>query len=145
MYVFNVVFVLALCFDQLYRFLLAKLHMDSLASKSNRRAIRSALESLPSEVNATYDEAMDRIKRQTKDDRKLAERVLSWITHAHRPLSISELQHALAVSPEMTNMDSEAIEDEVILMSVCAGLVVIDETSNTIRLVRKYPALLMWG
>lgn len=132
---------MALDFDELHRFLLAKLHMDSLASKSNRRAIRSALESLPSEVNATYDEAMERIKGQTKDDRRLAERVLSWITYAYRPLSISELQHALAVSSEMTDMDFEAIEDEIILISVCAGLVVIDGTGNTIRLVRKCSVL----
>jgi hypothetical protein len=111
--------------------------MDALASKSNRRAIRKALESLPSEVNATYTEAMERIMRQTEDDTRLAKRVLSWITYAYRPLSISELQHALAVSPEMTDMDPEAIEDEVILTSVCAGLVVIDEQSSVIRLVRE--------
>jgi hypothetical protein len=116
---------------------MAKLHIDSLVSKTNLRAIRIALENLPSGVEATYDEAMERIRRQVEDDRKLAERVLSWITHTRRPLSHRELQHALAVTPEMTDMDFEALVDEFILIDVCAGLVVIDESRGVIRLVRK--------
>jgi hypothetical protein len=88
-------------------------------------------------VNATYDEAMARIEGQVEDDRELARRVLSWITYARRPLSLNELQHALAVSPGMMGMDSEAIVDGPFLILVCAGLVVIDENSNIIRLVRK--------
>lgn len=111
--------------------------MDSLVSKSNRRAIHNALERLPAEVNATYDEAMVRIRGQVESDRELAQRVLSWTTYARGPLSLKELQHALAVSPEMTDMDFEAIEDELNLISVCAGLIVIDEVSNTISLVRE--------
>ena len=38
----------------------------------------------------------------------------------------------------MTEMDEDAIEDESVLISVCAGLVVIDENSSIIRLVREY-------
>jgi len=116
--------------------LLARLHIDSLVSKTNRREVRRALDNLPKEVDATYEEAMERIQAQIEDDKKLAERVLSWITYALRPLSLKEVQHALAVEPGMTEMDSEAIEDEEILTSVCAGLVVIDEESSIIRLVR---------
>lgn len=122
---------------RLHRFLLAKLHMDSLAEYSNRAAVRNALETLPAEVNATYDIAMERIARQGEYDRKLAERVLSWITFAYRPLSLKELQSALAVSAGKTVIDFDDFEDELILTSVCTGLVIIDKTSNIIRLVRK--------
>ena len=122
---------------RLHRFLLAKLHMDSLAGHSNRGAVRNALETLPAEVDATYDVAMERIGRQGEYDKKLAERVLSWITFAYRPLSLKELQTALAISASTTIINSDDFEDELILTSVCAGLVVIDETSNIIRLVRK--------
>lgn len=111
--------------------------MDSLASMSNPRAIRNALERLPAEVDATYAEAMARITGQNKYHRELAKRVLSWITYTRRPLSLKELQHALAVSPEMTAMDPEAIDDELTLTSVCAGLVVVEENGNVIRLVRE--------
>ncbi|KAI9878016.1 MAG: hypothetical protein M1830_002174, partial [Pleopsidium flavum] len=119
----------------LLRFLLARLHMDSLVHKTNRREVRRALENLPKGVDAAYEEAMERIEAQIEDDKKLAQKVLSWISYAFRPLFLSELQHALAVEPGMTHMDSDAIEDEEILTSVCAGLVVVDEESSIIRLV----------
>jgi hypothetical protein len=88
-------------------------------------------------VNATYDEAMKRIQRQSAADKKLAERILSWITYSRRPLSYQELQHALAVTPEMTDMITEALVDKCFLIDICAGLVVIDDQSQIIRLARK--------
>jgi hypothetical protein len=116
---------------------MAKLHMDSLVSRRSARAVLDTLKSLPTEVNATYDESMERIQRESLVDRTLAKRVLAWITYARRPLSYEELQHALAVTPEMTNMDTEALVDKLFLIDICAGLVVIDEQSTIIRLVRK--------
>jgi hypothetical protein len=112
--------------------------MNTLVSKSNPGAVRNALEHLPSAMNATYDEAMERIAGQGEDDRQLAERVLSWIVYAFRPLSIEELQHALSVHPNMHDIDSDVVEDETIFISVCAGLVIIDEESRLARLIREY-------
>jgi hypothetical protein len=127
--------------DNTARFLLARLHMDSLVGKLNARQVRTALENLPEGMDNTYDEAMERVERQDDSRTELAKRVLSWITYAVRPLSVKELQHALAVVPDTTNLDPDDITDEEILTSVCAGLVVIDGERNVIGLVRKYPAL----
>lgn len=126
-------------FDVLCRFLLAKLHTGSLIGKTNLRAVRNALEHLPTGVNATYDEVMVRTQRQNEDDKTLAEHVLKWVTCACRSLTRKELQYVLAVAPdsEMTDVDLDALVDEVILVEVCAGLVVIDESRGIIRLVRK--------
>jgi hypothetical protein len=104
---------------------------------TNRQHVRRVLEDLPQEVNATYDQTMKRIEGQVESHRELAEQILSWITYARRPLSLEELQHALAVSPGMTEMNPDAVVDEMILTSVCAGLVLVDGESNVIRLVRK--------
>ena len=93
---------------------------------------------MPAEVDAIYDETMIRINGQVKGDMHLAKKVLSWITYAHRPLSLEELRHALAVSPGMTKMDTDDLVDESILTSVCAGLVVVEKQSTTVRLVRAY-------
>ena len=120
------------------RFLLVKLHMDSLVSKNNRKAIRIALENLPKSIEATYDETMQRIEAQNQEDRELADKVLSWISYALRPLSITELQHALAVDEYSTKTELDALPDQEILISVCAGLVVVDDESNAVRLVRKW-------
>lgn len=62
--------------------------------------MRKALISLPQELDETYDQAMERIRSQDIESIRLAERVLAWIVHALRPLSVEELQHALAVQPE---------------------------------------------
>ena len=114
---------------------MAKLHIDSLTSQRSASGVRNALKNLPTEVNATYDEAMKRIRSTI--DRELAEHVLSWITYSRRPLSYQELQHALAVTPQMTDMVTEALVDKCFLIDICAGLVVIDDQSHIVRLARR--------
>src|SRR5271170_3336327 len=115
--------------------------MDSLMAKFSAREVRAALENLPEGMDGTYDEAMERVERQDDRRTQLARRVLSWITYAVRPLSVKELQHALAVMPDTTKLDHEDIIDDEILTSICAGLVVIDEERNVIGLVRKQPTV----
>ena len=117
------------------RFLLAQLHIDSLARKHNRKEIRQALDHLPKKLDDTYDEAMQRIGCQDKEDVDLAYKTLSWISSALRPLTIKEMQHALAVEPDQESIDDESLIDEDLLVSVCAGLVTIDQESDIIRLV----------
>ncbi|KAH6844764.1 ankyrin repeat protein [Chaetomium sp. MPI-CAGE-AT-0009] len=119
-------------------FLLAQLHLDSLKGKRSVKAVRTALETLHTGSQAyddAYDDAMDRIGRQLRGQEGLAKQVLSWITCAKRPLSTTELQHALGVEVGETELDpdnSPLVED---MVSVCAGLVTVDEESNIIRLV----------
>ncbi len=117
------------------RFLLAKLHMDSLTKQPHRKALRLTLESLPTELNNTYDEALSRIASQERADIKVAHRVLGWVTHANRPLTLKELQHALSVEPGQNDLDQETLIDEDILISVCLGLVSIDQSSGELRLI----------
>ena len=111
--------------------------MDSLETKTKRKAIHASLRHLPKSIDDTYDEAMARIDQQNKDLKDLANNVLLWISCARRPLSLKELQHALAVEEGQTSIDSGDLDDEEILISVCVGLVVVDESSNTVRLVRE--------
>ena len=78
---------------------------------------------------------MGRISSQHIDDVKVAHDVLSWIVYANRPLHIEEVQHALAIEPELTDIDDEALIDEELLTSVCMGLVTVDRDSKIIRLI----------
>lgn len=68
------------------------------------------------------------------DSRKLALDALSWINCAMRPLNASELQHALAVEAE-SEFDIDNLPYLEDIISVCAGLVTVDEESDVIRLV----------
>lgn len=119
----------------MFRFLLAQLHLDSLAREDNRRDVRRALAKLPTELMQTYDEAFTRVLSQDGRRSKRARQVLSWIFYASQALTVPELQHALAVEPQDTELDEEALIDEKYLLSSCAGLVVTDTKSGVIRLV----------
>jgi ankyrin repeat protein len=86
-------------------------------------------------LNGAYEAAMDRIMNQKPGFRQLAEKALSWITFAKEPLTKSELQHALAVRTGDLKFDEDNLEQIERVVSVCAGLVTVDEESDIIRLV----------
>ncbi|KAN0069115.1 hypothetical protein V8E54_012744, partial [Elaphomyces granulatus] len=128
-------------------FLLAQLYVDSLAYKTTPKAIKLALGELDSieaggpNVDKTkildhaYVQAMERIEAQAPEHRDLARQVLSWITCAKRRLTSSELQHAIAIEINNDELDRENITDIELLVSVCTGLVIVDEESDIVRLV----------
>jgi ankyrin repeat protein len=76
-----------------------------------------------------------RIQGQEAGFKELAWRVLSWITCARRPLTCTELQHALAIEASDSELGDDNFEDIEEMVSVCAGLVTVDKQSNTVRLV----------
>lgn len=78
---------------------------------------------------------MVRIEGQLLDQKVLAQQVLSWITCAKRPLTMSELQHALAIELGDSSLDEDNLPQIEDMVSVCAGLVTVDEESRIIRLV----------
>jgi hypothetical protein len=78
---------------------------------------------------------MERIQSQKQGFRDLAFKAILWISFARRPLTPRELQHALAVINNTSALDEANITKAELIASVCAGLVIIDEESNIIRLV----------
>ncbi|KAK3371579.1 hypothetical protein B0T24DRAFT_629559 [Lasiosphaeria ovina] len=78
---------------------------------------------------------MERVEGQAKDQESLAKQALSWITCVKRPPTTLELQHALAVELGRRELRRDNISDAEDIISVCAGLVTVDEESSVIRLV----------
>ncbi|KAJ7831588.1 hypothetical protein B0H14DRAFT_2365099 [Mycena olivaceomarginata] len=116
-------------------FLLAKLYVNSLMNKKNVADVEDALTNLSSTLEGAYDDIVTRINQQSEGARKLAWRTLSWVLNAKTPLRPSQLREALAVEPGATALDPDGQTDMDIVISVCAGLVVIDEADDTVRLV----------
>ncbi|KAK4985760.1 hypothetical protein LTR66_008066 [Elasticomyces elasticus] len=119
-------------------FLLAQLHIKSLERKQDRKAVRLALARLPQEIDEIYDDALDRINSQNREDAELAERILMWVVFAKRPLTVKEVQHAVAVmklEPGETHLDEDGLPEEDLLLTVCAGIVVIGMETSVIQLV----------
>jgi hypothetical protein len=117
------------------RFLLAPLHINSLAREPTVGDIKLALQKLPTGLDETYEQAMIRIESQEGGSRELAKKVLSWVIHAKRVLSTAELQHAVAVEPGKPKLNGDFIPKIEIIGSICAGLVTIDTQSDVVRLV----------
>lgn len=78
---------------------------------------------------------MKRIEGQVKDQEKLPKQTLSWITCAKRPLTSFELQTALAVDAGDSYLHKDGLPGIEDVVSVCAGLVTVDDESKIIRLV----------
>ncbi|GKU08442.1 hypothetical protein FLAG1_09784 [Fusarium langsethiae] len=128
-------------------FLLAQLYLGLLADKLTLNEIRSAIETFRNQgqglgedqkdqvLARAYEQTMERISGQMPGMKTLAIKVLSWITCTKRQLSTSELQHALAIKTGKLELDPGDLTPIGDMVSVCAGLVTIDEESGIIRLV----------
>ncbi|KAJ9353099.1 hypothetical protein DTO280E4_7527 [Paecilomyces variotii] len=119
-------------------FLLAKLYLNSLKGEPSVKSIKSALSRLQSGSGAydnAYQKVMERIEHQIAGQASLAKRLLSWLTCARRSLTLTELQHALAVETDQSFFDEENLPDIEDMISVCAGLVTYSEESHIIALV----------
>jgi ankyrin repeat protein len=112
--------------------------MDSLRGNKSAKSIQRALENLLTGSRAYDDEyakTLERIAGQLPETRNLAHEVISWISLAKRPLTVSELQHALTIEPGESQLDESNSPDVEAMVSACLGLVTVDESSQIIRLV----------
>lgn len=130
--------------DRDCRFLQARFHIDQICQKTTVRQILTELENLKDlgsaistegrPLDPTYDRVMDTIRKQPKSCTDLALRILSWLVKARRTLTVEELREVVSVEPGQYELDKWSLPDRTTLLDVCAGLVTIDENSNTIRL-----------
>ncbi|KAJ7736177.1 hypothetical protein B0H14DRAFT_2212999, partial [Mycena olivaceomarginata] len=103
--------------------------------KTTPRSVQETLGNLPQDLNTAYKDTMQRINQQKTDDRELALAALTWVRHAKRVLKVVELQEALAVKPGATDLRPGDRSPISIILEVCAGLVIVEDTSSTVRLV----------
>lgn len=116
-------------------FLQARLHLDFLTTKTTLRKLKNALTTLPEGLDNTYEETMERIDSQHTDQATLARKVLCWVFYASQPLTMLQLQHALAVETGDPTLDEDNIPEEGLLLSVCNGLVTYEKESGFLALV----------
>ena len=106
--------------------------MDSLSTKLRPSSVRTALKSLPTEIDSTYDQAMERIQSLPSDHRDNAVCFLSWIAYTDRALTVPEIEHATATylmledGDELCAIDNDDIISANDLSSMCAGLVTVE-------------------
>ena len=132
-------------------FLLATLHMTSvIAIATTPLKARKAIKQLPqgeAALGERYLEAMERIESQHAGRRELAKKTFLWLSYSCRPLQVDELLHALAIDildidfeyqeesdheESAVEFDEDNIPDIALVLSSCAGLVLISSSSHVV-------------
>jgi len=75
------------------------------------------------------------MKAQQRSRSKLGMEVLMWVSHAERPLHVDELCHALGVEEGSVDLNIRNIPTIETLLACSLGLVIIEKSSSTVRLV----------
>ncbi|KAK0472443.1 hypothetical protein IW261DRAFT_1665074 [Armillaria novae-zelandiae] len=104
-------------------FLLANIHMKLLTQCTNRHQLDTKLDKLLGTLRNAYEHLLARIDSLPNKD--LACHVFGWVAFTAHPLKVEALQHALAIESGTKKVDPTNITNESILLSICAGLVII--------------------
>jgi len=116
----------------------AALQLRFLAEQLNKHQILAGLNRLPGGLEGTYDVAISRITSQKPHEHvALAMKALIWLTFARVHLPATTLQYALAVKDDTTDITEQDLPSLEMIISLCMGLVGLEEESGTIRLVHE--------
>ena len=119
------------------RFLLVSLNIDAILGEVTICRRRKKLEEMTfgNELSDAYIATLMRLKAQKGYKSVLGLRVLMWVLYSERPLRAPELCHALGVEMGCTDLDPENVPALRTLLSSCLGLVTVEASSSTVRLV----------
>jgi ankyrin repeat protein len=113
------------------------LQIESISDCTTANEVREELKSLSITLGDSYGSSIERIQRLPKFQKRLAFKILFWLSHAERPLTRSELRHCVAVRSGRDDIDEGDIANTDLMVRLCIGLIDFDEKSNTIRLVHE--------
>ncbi|KAF2113185.1 hypothetical protein BDV96DRAFT_601378 [Lophiotrema nucula] len=93
--------------------------LDYLCELVTDKQIRTALDELPSGLDATYRRLLERIKPRAIP---VARKTLYWLLHSEVRLTIDELTEAVSVDLDSNSLDLESKVDEETIRLVCSSL-----------------------
>ena len=119
------------------RFLLVSLKMDAILGEVTIRQRRRKLEEMTEDrgLNDAYSATLTRLKAQKRHKSVLGLKALMWVLYSERPLRAEELCHALAVEIGSADLDPKNVPALRTLLASCLGLVTVEASSSTVRLV----------
>jgi ankyrin repeat domain-containing protein 50 len=97
------------------------------------------LKSFPSNIEDVYRRTLARISNESRKHASLAKAVLVWVLNASRSMTIEELERAVITFPGSRKFERSRRVPGATLVSLCGGLITVEEESRLVRLVRKFP------
>ena len=119
------------------RFLLISLGVGAILEGVTIAERRKKLEELTrgNGLSDAYTATLRRLRAQAGTKSVLGLKVLMWILNSERPLGVEELCYALGVETGSVDFDPKNVPAERTLLSSCLGLVTVEASSGTFRLV----------
>jgi len=120
-----------------FRFLLVSLNIEAILGEVTISGRRQKLEEMTKgqHLRDAYAVTLDRMKAQKEGRSALGMKALMWVSNAERPLDTSELCHALGVKKGSADLDYESVLEIRTILRCCLGLITIEASSSTVRLV----------
>ena len=121
----------------MFRFLLVSLNIEAILGEVTIHKRRKKLDEMAqgNGLGDAYTATLGRLKAQKGNKSVLGWKVLMWVLYSERPLRADELCHALGVEIESTDLNPENVLELRILVASCLGLVTVEASSSTVRLV----------
>ena len=110
--------------------------MDQICRVTTAKKLRKTLESLPIDYDEAYKNTLERIGKQNLERHELARHAMHWVCSSHRPLDMTELQHAIAsLNEDESSYGKEDLATEKSILSACLGLLTHSRASGIVSLV----------
>jgi len=93
--------------------------------------MKADLENIPENLNELYLDVIKRI--DMNGDKGLAILILSWLYYTPVPITMSQLQVALAVEDSNCQVEEEDLHDPETLLGCCQGLVVYYPSTGAVQ------------
>ena len=122
----------------MHRFLLVVINIDAVLGEVTISQRREKLSELArgNGLGDAYTETLARV--QARGGRSgLGMTALMWVLFSERPLRAEELCHALGVERGSLDPDLAGVPTLQTLLTCCLGLVVVEESSSTVRLMHR--------
>ncbi len=107
--------------------------IDLLSRLRTPGAVRKALSSLPSTLDKTYENLLERIDGE--EDKTLARKILQILTFSLGPLSLIEISTMLQITPGMSTLDgSKCLTQPKDILDICGSLLRYNEKTGKVTL-----------
>ena len=119
------------------RFLLVSLNIDAILGEVTIFDRRQKLNEITkgNHLGDAYATTLTRMKAQKGNRSRLGMEALMWVSNSERPLHTTELCHALGVRTGSSELDVETVPTVRTLLACSLGLITVDASSSTVRLV----------
>ena len=114
------------------RFLWVYFQIQDICEQETDENIRKIITNLPKDLNETYERILTKICDGNQSD--IAVKVFQWVAIVKRPLTLRELQEALAVEPRQETWNPERMLNDITqIVPWCGNLIALEEEEETVQ------------